>query len=194
MERQKVVRQVEDSIRVKRSLAENADALLEIADQMARALKNGNKVVLFGNGGSAADAEHIATELAGKFARDRAPLATMALSASTTAITAIANDYGYENVFARQVKGLVRPGDVVVGISTSGQSQNVIMGIEEANRLGAVTVAFSGNTGRLRKIARYVLEVPSKDTPRIQEAHITAGHIICGLVEDALFGTEDSKL
>lgn len=117
-ERQKVVRQVEDSIRVKRSLVENADALLEIADQMARALKNGNKVVLFGNGGSAADAEHIATELAGKFARDRAPLAAMALNASTTAITAIANDYGYENVFARQVKGLVRAGDVVVGIST----------------------------------------------------------------------------
>lgn len=192
-DRQKVVRQVEESIRVKRSLAEHADVLLEIASQIVKALKNGKKVVLFGNGGSAADAEHIATELAGKFGRDRAPLAAITLSASTTSITAIANDYGYENVFSHQVKGLVKAGDVAVGISTSGQSKNVILGIEEANRLGAVTVAFSGNTGTLRKIARHVLEVPSKDTARIQEAHITAGHIICGLVEEALFGPEDSK-
>ena len=192
--REKVLKQVEDSIRVKKSLVEHADVLLAIAGEMAKALKNGNKVVLFGNGGSAADAEHIATELAGKFIKDRAPLAALALSASTTTLTAIANDYGYEHVFSRQVRGLVRSGDVVIGISTSGESNNVILGIEEANRLGAVTVAFSGASGRLNKIARHTLAVPSKETPRVQETHITAGHIICGLVEEALFGAgEDSQ-
>jgi D-sedoheptulose 7-phosphate isomerase len=192
--REKVLKQVEDSIRINKSLVENADVLLAIAGEMAKALKNGNKVVLFGNGGSAADAEHIATELAGKFLKDRAPLAALALSASTTTLTAIANDYGYEHVFSRQVRGLVRSGDVVIGISTSGESNNVILGIEEANRLGAVTVAFSGASGRLNKIARHTLAVPSKETPRVQETHITAGHIICGLVEEALFGVgEDSQ-
>jgi D-sedoheptulose 7-phosphate isomerase len=162
--------------------------LLAIAVEMAKALKNGNKVVLFGNGGSAADAEHIATELSGRFARDRAPLAAIALSASTTTVTAIANDYGYEMVFSRQVRGIAKAGDVVVGISTSGESNNVILGIEEANRIGAVTVAFTGARGRLSKVAQIVLTVPSRETPRIQEVHILAGHIVCGLVEDALFG------
>jgi len=159
-----------------------------MADLLVDAFRKGNKVLLFGNGGSAADAQHIACELAGKFYLDRAPLPAIALTTNTSSLTAIANDYSYEEVFVRQVKGLVKQGDVVIGISTSGNSPNVLRGIEEAKRLGATTIALIGRGGRLKKSADYVLSVPSDDTPRIQEAHITAGHIICYLVEQALFG------
>jgi len=120
-------------------------------------------------------------------------LPAIALTTNTSSLTAIGNDYGYEEVFARQVKGLVREGDIVIGISTSGNSPNVLRAIEEAKRLGVTTIAFTGQGGRLRELAEYVLSVPSKDTPRIQEAHITAGHIICYLVEEALFGEKDKQ-
>ena len=147
-------------------------------------------MLLFGNGGSAADAQHIACELGGKFYLDRAPLPVIALTTNTSSLTAIGNDYSYEEIFARQVRGLAKQGDIVVGISTSGNSPNVLRGIEEAKQLGAITVAFTGQGGRLKELAEYVLSVPSSDTPRIQEAHITAGHIICYLVEDTLFGNK----
>jgi len=190
---ERAIAEIKESLRVKQALIDRAGILVEIADQIALALVKGNKVVLFGNGGSAADAEHLATELAGRFMKDRAPLAAVALNSSTTALTAIANDYGYENVFSRQVSGLVKTGDVVVGISTSGNSKNVIAGLEEAKRKHAVTVAFTGSGGKLREIAQYVLDVPSRQTPRIQECHITAGHIVCSLVEEALFGGGRAK-
>jgi len=185
-----VVKQIEESIKLKTYLKQEARNLMTIADLLVRAFKKGNKVLLFGNGGSAADAQHIACELAGKFYLDRAPLPAIALTTNTSSITAIGNDYSYEEVFARQVKSLAREGDIVIGISTSGNSPNVLRGIEEARRLGATTVAFTGRAGRLKELADYVLSVPSVDTPRIQEAHITAGHIVCYLVEQALFGSK----
>jgi D-sedoheptulose 7-phosphate isomerase len=183
---------IEDSIRLKKSLQREAKTLSTIADQLIQALRRGNKIILFGNGGSAADAQHIACELAGKFGRDRHPLPAVALTTNTSSLTAIANDYGYEQVFARQLRGLVVAGDIVIGISTSGNSPNVLLAIEEAKRCGAITIAFTGQGGRLKEIADYVLSLPSSDTPRIQEAHITAGHVICYLVEEALFGETEN--
>jgi D-sedoheptulose 7-phosphate isomerase len=185
-----IAKQIEESIHLKKQLKRNARILETIANLLTQAFKNGHKVLLFGNGGSAADAQHLACELAGKFCRDRAPLPAIALTTNTSSLTAIANDYGYDVVFARQVRGLVTPGDVVIGISTSGDSPNVLLAIEEAKQHGAVTIAFTGEGGKLKEMADYVLSVPSSDTPRIQEAHITAGHIICYLVEEALFGSE----
>jgi D-sedoheptulose 7-phosphate isomerase len=183
-----VVKQIEESMQLKESLRAEAKTLVAIADELVQALRRGNKVLLFGNGGSAADAQHIACELSGRFSRDREPLPAIALTTNTSSLTAIANDYGYEAVFARQLRGLVKKGDIVIGISTSGSSANVLLAIEEANRRGAVTVALTGQGGRLKELAHYVLSVPSTSTPRIQEAHITIGHIICHLVEEELFG------
>jgi D-sedoheptulose 7-phosphate isomerase len=186
-----IVKQLEDSVKLNKYLQREAENLLRIADLLSGAFKKGNKVLLFGNGGSAADAQHIACEMAGKFYLDRPPLPAIALTTNTSSLTAIGNDYGYEEIFARQVKGLVKRGDVVIGISTSGNSPNVLRGMEEAKGLGATTIAFTGRGGKLKKLADYVLSVPSVDTPRIQEAHITAGHIICYLVEQALFGNRE---
>ena len=182
-----IAKQIEESITLKRVLIAQSHVLLQIANEMTQAFHRGNKVFLFGNGGSAADAQHIACELAGKFYLDRDPLPAIALTTNTSSLTAIANDYGYQGVFARQLRGLVKEGDIVIGISTSGSSPNVIAGLEEAKRCGAVTVAFSGRGGKIKEIAQYVLSIPSTDTPRIQEAHLTAGHIIVYLVEAALF-------
>ena len=187
-----IVKQIEDSIKLKKYLQQEAKNLVAMADLLVDAFRKGNKVLLFGNGGSAADAQHIACELAGKFYLNRAPLPAIALTTNTSALTAIGNDYSYEEVFVRQVKSLVKQGDIVIGISTSGNSPNVLRGIEEAKRSGATTIAFTGRGGRLKESADYVLSVPSIDTPRIQEAHITAGHIICYLVEQALFGNRKS--
>ena len=187
-----IVKQIEDSIKLKKYLQQEAKNLVAMADLLVDAFRKGNKVLLFGNGGSAADAQHIACELAGKFYLDRAPLPAIALTTNTSVLTAIGNDYGYEEVFVRQVKSLVKRGDIVIGISTSGNSPNVLRGIEEAKRLGATTIAFMGQGGRLKELVDYMLSVPSVDTPRIQEAHITAGHIICYLVEQALFGNRKS--
>ena len=187
-----IVKQIEDSIELKKYLRQETKNLVAMADLLVDAFRKGNKVLLFGNGGSAADAQHIACELAGKFYLDRDPLPAIALTTNTSSLTAIANDYSYEEVFVRQVKGLVKQGDVVIGISTSGNSPNVLRGIEEAKRLGVTTIAFTGRGGRLSELADYVLSIPSGDTPRIQEAHITAGHIICYLVEQALFGNRKS--
>lgn len=187
-----IAKQIEDSIKLKKYLQKEAKNLVAMADLLVGAFKKGNKVLLFGNGGSAADAQHIACELAGKFYLDRAPLPAIALTTNTSALTAIGNDYSYEEIFARQVRGLAKQGDVVVGISTSGNSPNVLQGIEEAKRLGATTIAFTGRGGKLKELADYVLSVPSVDTPRIQEAHINAGHIICYLVEQTLFGNRKS--
>jgi D-sedoheptulose 7-phosphate isomerase len=184
--REEVVRQIADSIELHRYLQNEAPKMSAIAGAIVAAFKDGNKMLLFGNGGSAADAQHIATELAGKFYRQRRPLPAIALTTNSSSLTAIANDFGYDDVFARQVAGLTKQGDVVLGISTSGESPNVINAIEEARRRGAVTVVFVGQGGKLTTLADHVLSIPSKDTPRIQEAHITAGHVICYLVERAI--------
>ncbi len=182
--------QIQESIRLKTYLQENINVLMVIANEIINSLRKGNKIVVFGNGGSAADAQHIAAELAGRFQIDRNPLPAIALTTDSSVITAIANDYSFEQVFARQVRGLVTEGDVALGISTSGESLNVIRGIEEAKQQGATTIALVGQGGRLASIAQYVLEIPSKHTARIQEVHITAVHVICYLVEQAIFGQE----
>ncbi len=177
---------VEESIAAKRYLGEHPELLEAVARAIVTSLKSGGKVLAMGNGGSAADAQHIVAELAGGFYdHARPPLAAIALTTNSSVVTAIANDDGYDEVFVRQVRALARPGDVVIGISTSGESRNVLAAIREARALGAVTVGFSGAKGSLQRLVDYAIAVPSPDTPRIQEAHITAGHIICYLVEQA---------
>ena len=188
-----IIKQLEDNIALQRYLQEQAEILTNIAELLIQAFQKGNKVFLFGNGGSAADAQHIACELSGKFYLNRNPLPAIALTTNTSSLTAIGNDYGYEEVFARQVKGLVREGDIVIGISTSGNSPNVLRGTEQAKQMGAITIALTGQGGKLKELTDFVLSVPSNDTPRIQEAHITAGHIICYLVENALFGNTENE-
>ncbi len=158
------------------------------------AYKNGNKVIWFGNGGSAADAQHLACELVSKFYIERKALASIALTTNTSELTAISNDYGFNRVFARQVEALVNFGDVVIGITTSGNSTNVIEGLNEAKRCGAVTVGFTGTTGgKLKGNVDYLLTVPSEETPHIQEGHIMVGHIICYIVENELFVDTNEK-
>ena len=185
---------IEDSIILKKYLQTEANILIAIARCITQAFKNGNKVLLLGNGGSAADAQHIAAEFSGKLYRDRDSLPAIALTTNSSALTAIANDYSYADVFIRQLKGLVKKGDVVIGISTSGRSPNVLSAMNEAKRRGAYTVVLTGERGKLSVLADYAVIVPSRDTPRIQEVHITAGHIICYLVEEYLFGDGESSL
>jgi D-sedoheptulose 7-phosphate isomerase len=158
-----------------------------IVAAMVAAFRQGKKVLWCGNGGSAADAQHLAAEFSGRFLRERGGLPSEALSVNTSALTAIGNDFGYENVFSRQVEAFVQPGDVVVGITTSGKSPNVVRAIEEAKRRGATTVAFTGNGGGpLAEIADLVLLGPDGYSAIVQEVHITLGHIICDLVEQEL--------
>jgi D-sedoheptulose 7-phosphate isomerase len=167
----------------------DSKVIKEIAKVIIDAYKKGKKVVLFGNGGSAADAQHIAAEFVGKYKLIRDPLPAFALSTNTSILTACGNDYGYESVFLKQVQAIVNPGDIVIGISTSGTSPNVLSAIEAARKIGAITVGFSGEKkDGLGEIVDLWLKVPSQNTPRIQESHITAGHIICYLVENELFG------
>jgi len=187
LEQAELIQQIDESIALHKHLHKQLGTLFTIAELLIHALQKGNKVLIFGNGGSAADAQHIASELAGKFNYDRDPLPAIALTTNTSSLTAISNDYGYEEVFARQIQGLAGRGDIVIGISTSGNSTNILHAMEEAKRIGAITIAFTGKGGKLAGIVDYVLSVPSTDTPRIQEVHITAGHIICYLVEETLF-------
>ena len=160
----------------------------EISDIVIDALKKGGKVMVFGNGGSASDSQHIAAELVGRFKKDRTALPAIALTTNTSIITAIANDYGYEAVFAKQVEALGQKNDVAIGISTSGKAKNVVMAIKQAKKIGMKTIALTGaDGGELVKLADTSLVVPSSVTARIQEAHITIGHIVCELVEQALY-------
>lgn len=162
--------------------------VLRIVRTLAGAFKAGRKVFWLGNGGSAADAQHLAAEFSGRFLRERPALPSEALSTNSSAVTAIANDYGYERVFARQVEAFVQRGDVVVGITTSGRSQNVVLALEEAKARGATTIAFTGNGGGpIAEVADIALIGPDGYSAIVQEVHITLGHIICDLVEQALF-------
>jgi D-sedoheptulose 7-phosphate isomerase len=179
---------IQKSILVKKRLKDEVKTIVAVADEIVRAFRRGNKVLLFGNGGSAADAQHIAAEFTGKYLRDRDPLPAIALTTNTSSLTAIANDYGYEHIFVRQLQAIVVEGDIVIGISTSGNSPNVLLAVEEAKRCGAITVVLTGQGGKLKGLADFALAVPSKETPLIQEAHIMIGHIICQLVEEEMFG------
>jgi D-sedoheptulose 7-phosphate isomerase len=183
---------IEASLATKKSILDD-DAMIQtisdVAAAVTRALENDGKVLFCGNGGSAADAQHIASELSGRFYLDRDPLFAEALHVNTSQLTAVANDYGYEEVFSRLVKAKGRRGDVLFCISTSGTSPNVVRAAQEAAGRGMVTVAMTGKSGgTLGKDCDYLINVPSDDTPRIQESHILIGHIICEIVEQNLFG------
>jgi len=154
---------------------------------IARSLKSGHKLLLFGNGGSAADAQHIAAELVGRYLRNRRALPAIALTTNTSSLTAISNDHSFDHVFARQIEALGRAGDVAFGISTSGGSKNVLLGIKAAEKRGLVTVGLSGKAGApLKALVDYAILVPCTDTPRIQEAHILIGHVLCEILEREL--------
>jgi D-sedoheptulose 7-phosphate isomerase len=187
---QKIIeRQLRDSIKVKEDIIKTLVPDIEkAANAIIGCHKRGGKVLLFGNGGSAADAQHIAAELTSKFRIERKSLPAIALNTNTSIITAVGNDYDFSEVFAKQIEGLTVKGDVAIGISTSGKSPNVLKGLAIARELGARTIALTGRAGLKQDVAELVLRMPSDDTPRIQEAHITVGHIICGLVESELYG------
>jgi D-sedoheptulose 7-phosphate isomerase len=169
-------------------LCDSADAVTAVAGAVVDSYRAGGKLILFGNGGSAGDAQHIAAEFVGRFQLERDPLPAIALTVNGSAITAIANDYGYDQVFARQLRALGAPGDVAVGISTSGGSANVIAALEAARSGGLVTVGLTGGDGgAIPSMCDHCLVVPSGDTPRIQEGHILLAHVLCELVETTLF-------
>ncbi len=176
----------------------DADRYEAVVDRIARTLiaafTAGRKVLWMGNGGSAADAQHLAAEFSGRFLLERRALPSEALSVNPSAVTAIANDYGYEAVFARQIEAFVSPGDVVVGLTTSGNSPNVVLGLEEAKRRGATTIVFTGNGGgRVADVADIVLVGPTGHSALVQEVHITLGHIVCELVEQAMVAFANRK-
>jgi D-sedoheptulose 7-phosphate isomerase len=189
-----IQQRIRTSIAVKQELLKQSTLLAQVAEKLIEAYEAGKKILLFGNGGSAADAQHIAAELVGKYYMDRRPLPAEALTVNTSSLTAIGNDYAFERIFARQVEALGNPGDVAIGISTSGNSPNVIEAIRAAKKKGMITIGLTGaEGGRLKNEVDYCICVPSKDTPRIQEAHILIGHIWCELIERALFGNEDKE-
>lgn len=169
---------------------ELVDAIANVARVVEQAFRAGNKVMLAGNGGSAADSQHIAAEFVSRFEFDRPGLPSIALSTDTSMLTAIGNDYGYEQVFSRQAQANGRAGDVFIGISTSGNSKNVLRAVEACKQMGIVTVALCGAGGKLASMCDHALQVPSTHTPRIQECHILIGHAICALVEEAIWGAE----
>ena len=181
---------IQESAEVKSRLLAQADPLLaRIAVAMADAFRNGGKVILFGNGGSAADAQHVAAELVNRFLMDRRALPALALTTDTSILTAMSNDLGFESVFARQVQDMARPGDLVLGLSTSGNSENVIRGLHAARECGATTVGLTGRDGgQLKSVADICFCAPSDHTPRVQEVHIAVLHAVCEAVERELFG------
>jgi D-sedoheptulose 7-phosphate isomerase len=184
---------IQASIDTKQNVLSDAALITEIeliAQLTADAFKNGNKVLFCGNGGSAADAQHLAAEFSGRFYTDRTPLPSEALHCNTSYITAVANDYGFEFVYSRMIKGIGKPGDILIALSTSGNSVNIINAVNQAKEIGMITVGLTGKGGKMIDICDHVVKVPSADTPRIQETHIMVGHIICQLVEEQLFSND----
>ena len=186
-----VLSSIQNSLSVKNALLldkEFHSLLARVGLRMAEALRKGNRIFYFGNGGSAADAQHIAAELTGRYLKDRPGLPGIALTVNGSSITAIANDYSYEMIFARQLQALSSVGDVSVGISTSGESASVLKALEVASERGLLTIGMTGRAGgRLKRIVDYCICIPSDDVPRIQESHILVGHILCEIIETALF-------
>jgi len=177
-----------ESIQVKEELLRaGIGEIVEITNLILECLKKDGKVMIFGNGGSASDSQHIAAELVGRFKKDRTALAAIALTTNTSILTSLANDYGYEIVFAKQIEALGQKNDIAIGLSTSGKAKNVLLGIKQAKKMGLKTVSLTGGDGgELAKLADASLVVPSAVTARIQEAHITIGHIICEIIEQTL--------
>jgi D-sedoheptulose 7-phosphate isomerase len=187
---------IEASIATKKAMLDDSEIVATIAkvcELLVNALSRGNKILLFGNGGSAADAQHIAAELVGRFAFDRRALPALALSVNSSSLTAIGNDYGFDQVFSRQMEALARPGDVAIGISTSGTSSNILCAFSTAKKMRLQTIALTGKTGgKLKGNVDHCLCVPSSETARIQECHILIGHIISELVEKEMFDDKGS--
>jgi len=182
---------IKQSIALKQTLLSDP-VLLEkmgtLVDLVSTAFQNDNKVYFCGNGGSAADAQHLAAEFSGRFYFDRHPLYSEALHVNTSYVTAVANDYGYEQIYARLVKAKARENDILIGLTTSGESKNIILAFEQARSQKAITIGFTGQGGgSLKAVSDYLIDIPSKDTPRIQECHMLLGHILCELVEAKLF-------
>jgi len=188
--REVVIRELEDGAKIKTKMAQTlSDIIAKAAQIILDAYKAGGKVLLIGNGGSAADAQHIAAELAGRFKLERTGLPAIALTTNTSVLTALANDYGYDRVFSHQLEALANDKDVLIAITTSGTSPNILKAVEMAHSKGVTVIGLTGaKGGKLKDSADLTIMVPSDDTPRIQEAHITIGHIICHLVEKGLFG------
>ena len=178
---------IQSSIDVKKAVLESSDLLntvLSITEIMVAALKSDRRIYFCGNGGSAADAQHLAAELTGRFYTDRKALAAEALHCNTYYLTAVANDYGFDEIYARMIEGIAQEGDVLIGLSTSGNSMNIVKAFEKAKEKKVITISFTGEDGgALKHLSNYCINVPSTDTPRIQETHILVGHIICQLVE-----------
>lgn len=188
---EKIKEIIKENITIKEDLLNNSELLnsiQQVAQIIAETLQNGNKIMFCGNGGSAADAQHLAAEFSGKFLKNRRALPALCLNTNVSTLTAIANDFGYENVFLRQVQGVGQCGDILIGISTSGQSQNVIEAFKYASSVDIKTISLTGKEAKiLGEYSDINIAVPSKSTPRIQETHILIGHIICELVENILF-------
>ena len=188
----RIPQSISESVAAKQAILNDHDFLGRIegaAQMITTSLRGGGKIHFCGNGGSAADAQHLAAELSGRFYFDRPPLNAEALHCNTSYLTAAGNDYGYDLIFSRLLRGTAKAGDVIVGISTSGNSKNILKAFEVAKEMGVKVIAMTGETGGLMKeYADILLNVPSKDTPRIQESHILIGHIVCELVETAMFG------
>lgn len=182
---------IQASVQLKQEVLNNT-VLLEtvnaVVEKIIQAYRNNNKVLWCGNGGSAADSQHLAAELSGRFYYDRAPLSSEALHVNTSYITAVANDYSYDVIYSRLIQAMGQPGDVLIGLSTSGNSGNVIKAFETAREKGMITVGFTGQTGgKMKTVSDYLINIPSTDTPRIQEVHMLLGHTLCEMVELALF-------
>lgn len=186
-----IIRSIEENIATKQAILANQpllDTIQAVANLMIKALREGKRILWCGNGGSAADAQHLAAELSGRFYYDRPPLNSEAMHCNTSYLTAVANDYGYDLIYSRMIDGACKPGDVLIGISTSGNSTNICNAFRKAKELGVITVALTGETGgEMKALADYLLNVPSADTPRIQESHIMIGHIICEIVEAKMY-------
>ena len=186
-----IISSIEASIATKQQILNNKPLLATIeavADVMIKAQRDGKRILWCGNGGSAADAQHLAAELSGRFYYDRPPLNSDAMHCNTSYLTAVANDYSYDLIYSRMIDGACKPGDVLIGISTSGNSKNICNAFRKAKELGVITVALTGQTGgEMKALADYLINVPSTDTPRIQESHIMIGHILCQIVEATIF-------
>ena len=187
---QKIIDLLQESLQLKQVILKDhglIQTVAAVAAELRRSLRDGGKIFFFGNGGSAADAQHLAAELVGRFDRERRALPAIALTANTSTMTAIGNDYSYDRVFVRQLEALSTPGDIAVGISTSGKSPNVVNAVRSAREAGVTTVGMTGlSGGELASLAHFCIRIPSERTPRIQEAHILIGHILCELVEEDL--------
>lgn len=187
-----VIRELGDNVNITKNVSKNlSDTIVRISEMIIGSYNSGGKIIIIGNGGSAADAQHIAAEFVGKFKLERRSLPAIALTTNTSILTALANDYGYETVFDRQLESLANDKDILIAITTSGNSSNILKAAENAKLRNVKVIGMTGKSGgKLKDIADITIRIPSDDTPRIQEAHITIGHIICGLVENMLFGKE----